>query len=214
LPRRRKAAALLPKKRPSQERSRATYDVIVDAAARVLERQGYAALTTNHVAKTAGVAVGSLYEYFDTKDAIVAEVVRRTVATVASEITAEYAAALRGSFDRNFRRFVHALFAAVEKRARLVRVVWHDVPFLWEIEEIQRLPELLLGIVRVGIPGATGSWVVRDPEAATFLLTVMVSSAVVESVITRPPQLTLAQLEEALTRFLAHALDLSAPGPA
>ena len=45
---------------PTQSRSQATYDSIVDAAARLLERHGYAALTTNHVAEAAGVAIGLL----------------------------------------------------------------------------------------------------------------------------------------------------------
>src|SRR3954470_19031614 len=85
-----KKAALMPKKAPTQERSQATYDSLLEAAARLLEKHGYAALTTNHVARAAGVAIGSLYEYFATKDAIVAEVVRKTVRSVAQEIATSF----------------------------------------------------------------------------------------------------------------------------
>jgi AcrR family transcriptional regulator len=58
-------------RKPRQDRSRATRDAILKAAAQLLSRRGYAALTTNHVAERAGVSVGSVYEYFRSKDAIV-----------------------------------------------------------------------------------------------------------------------------------------------
>ena len=65
------------RKRPSQARSKATIDVILIAAARVLIESGYAKASTNKIANLAGVSVGSLYEYFPGKEAIYAEVQRR-----------------------------------------------------------------------------------------------------------------------------------------
>jgi AcrR family transcriptional regulator len=59
-----------PRKTPSQQRSRETVARILDAAARLLDEQGYAATTTNHVAELAGVSIGSLYQYFPNKDAL------------------------------------------------------------------------------------------------------------------------------------------------
>lgn len=63
------------RKAPRQQRSRATVDVIVEAAARVLARRGWARFTTNEIAAVAGVSVGSLYQYFPDKLAI-AEAIR------------------------------------------------------------------------------------------------------------------------------------------
>lgn len=65
-----------PKKIPRQARARATYDAILEAAAHILETGGAAALTTNLVAERAGVSIGSLYQYFPSKEAIIAELVR------------------------------------------------------------------------------------------------------------------------------------------
>lgn len=62
--------ALKPRKEPGQDRSRATVDAILEAAARVLIEKGYAGATTNHIAETAGVSIGSLYQYFPNKEAI------------------------------------------------------------------------------------------------------------------------------------------------
>lgn len=67
---------LEPRKRPHQQRSAATVDAILEAA-RILERKGLDALTTNAVAELAGVSIGSLYQYFPGKAAILAELIRR-----------------------------------------------------------------------------------------------------------------------------------------
>lgn len=58
------------RKKPVQERSRFTVDVILEAAVQVFEQYGYAAGTTARIAERAGVSVGSLYQYFPNKDAI------------------------------------------------------------------------------------------------------------------------------------------------
>lgn len=59
-----------PRKHPTQGRSRETVRAILEGAAQVLEREGYAAATTDRIAERAGVSVGSLYQYFPNKDAI------------------------------------------------------------------------------------------------------------------------------------------------
>jgi AcrR family transcriptional regulator len=65
-----------PRKKPAQQRSRETVRAIVTAAARILSRDGYEKTNVNHVAELAGVSIGSLYQYFPSKEALVAEVAR------------------------------------------------------------------------------------------------------------------------------------------
>ena len=61
-----------PKRRPPvQRRARATVDDILAAAARILEKRGARALNTNEVARVAGVGIGTLYQYFGSKEEIV-----------------------------------------------------------------------------------------------------------------------------------------------
>jgi AcrR family transcriptional regulator len=64
---------------PSQARSRALVERIVEAAARVFDERGYAAATTNHVAEGAGVSIGSLYQYFASKDELLVALAERHV---------------------------------------------------------------------------------------------------------------------------------------
>lgn len=66
-----------PRKEPRQARSRVLVDAIVGAAGRILPRLGFDELTTHQLAEVAGVSVGSLYQYFPTKEAIVATLIER-----------------------------------------------------------------------------------------------------------------------------------------
>lgn len=52
-------------------------ETILEATARVLVSRGWAGTTTNHVAAKAGVSVGTLYEYFPSKEALVTALVSR-----------------------------------------------------------------------------------------------------------------------------------------
>jgi AcrR family transcriptional regulator len=56
---------------PKQTRARATVADILEATRRIIESDGYEAVTTNKIARLAGVGVGSLYQYFATKEAVV-----------------------------------------------------------------------------------------------------------------------------------------------
>ena len=62
---------------PKQARSRATWEAIVEAAAQIVERGGAEALNTNEVAERAGVSIGTLYQYFPDKQAILLAAARR-----------------------------------------------------------------------------------------------------------------------------------------
>lgn len=65
-----KIMQLTPRKIPSQERSRKTVAAIYQAAAQVFSRHGYADTTTDQIAERAGVSIGTLYQYFPSKEAI------------------------------------------------------------------------------------------------------------------------------------------------
>ena len=65
------------RKEAIQGRSKATVEAILRAAAHILVRTGYEATTTNRVAVEAGVSIGSLYQYFPNKEAIVSALIDR-----------------------------------------------------------------------------------------------------------------------------------------
>lgn len=71
------SASLDPRKAPRQARAVATVEAIAQAATQLLREGGLAAMTTNAVAARAGVSIGSLYQYFPNRDALMVELIRR-----------------------------------------------------------------------------------------------------------------------------------------
>ncbi|WP_433931453.1 TetR/AcrR family transcriptional regulator [Sorangium cellulosum] len=65
------SASLSRRRKPRQTRSQVTYDALLTATARVLVKDGYEAASTNRIAQEAGVSVGSLYQYFSSKEGLV-----------------------------------------------------------------------------------------------------------------------------------------------
>jgi AcrR family transcriptional regulator len=65
------------RRKPVQRRSLVTVEAIIEAAAQIFERHGYAAGTTNRIAERAGVSIGTLYQYFPNKDAILVALAER-----------------------------------------------------------------------------------------------------------------------------------------
>lgn len=117
---------LRPRKKPVQPRARETWDCILEAAAQVLEAQGPAGFNTNVVAERAGVSIGSLYQYFPGKDALVIALMRREK----ERFSADAAAALAAPTGRA--ALEHLLGAAV--RQQLDRP---ELARLLDVEEIR-----------------------------------------------------------------------------
>lgn len=86
-----------PRKLASQKRSQATVDAILTAATRVLSRESLAGFNTNRVAEVAGVSIGSLYQYFPNKAAIVVALIDRDHAALADSLEALLARPAQGS---------------------------------------------------------------------------------------------------------------------
>jgi AcrR family transcriptional regulator len=206
VPRSSKRRAYRPKKKPRQARSRATYKALLDAGARVLIRHGYAALTTNHVAEVAGVAIGSLYEYFPDKETIVAEIVRRTVKEIVDEVTRGYESVLTVNFPIGLRSWVRAIFAAVRARRDLVRAIWRDVPFLHDLEEVIELQSTLVALAFRGRERVANPLIRAHPEAMIWLLTVMSAHAIVEGVVAPPRHISQEELEACFEDLMAGLL--------
>jgi AcrR family transcriptional regulator len=79
---RKRTVSLDPRKKPRQQRSQLTIDAIFEATIQVLLANGLEAITTGQIAERAGVSVGSLYQYFPNKSALLAAVVQRHVGQV------------------------------------------------------------------------------------------------------------------------------------
>ncbi len=191
-----------PRKAPAQDRSRATVDVILDAAARILVKGGYAAFTTNRVAETAGVSVGSLYQYFPNKESLLGELMRRHVEELERGMVAITADAAKRPLAETIRALIED-----NVRAHLVDPALHQVLS----EEVPRLGPLDWRIaygsraamrVRAALETRRSELAVGDLDLAVYLVTGAVESAIHDAVADRPDDLRSGALTEELTRMI------------
>lgn len=122
-------ARLAPRKLPQQARSEATVEAILQAAAQVFERHGYAAGTTNRIAERAGVSIGSLYQYFPSKDAILLALARRHIAEGTTLLRPQLDRLWAGCpLDDVLGEVVEAMVALHASAPQLHRVLFEETP--------------------------------------------------------------------------------------
>lgn len=103
-------------------------DRILDAAAAVLAEDGYQRASTNRIARKAGVSPGSLYRYFDDKDAIVTALSQRLVEDFSAELTPVLRTSVALPPEEATRRLTTAVLDALERHAALLRAIVDRVP--------------------------------------------------------------------------------------
>ena len=118
---------LTPRKLPKQARSEATVEAVLEAAAQVFECYGYAAGTTNRIAERAGVSIGSVYQYFPNKDAILVALVHRHLAEGTAALEPHLQRLSGGArFDDVLPDIVHATVALHALAPGLHRVLFEE----------------------------------------------------------------------------------------
>lgn len=115
-----------PRKTPRQERSRVLVEAILDAASRILVLQGREGVTTNGVAVVAGVSIGSLYQYFSNREAIIAAVAQRHAHQIYHRVADEDVSEAATLSDA-IRQIVAALFASHTIDPGLHTALVHDL---------------------------------------------------------------------------------------
>jgi AcrR family transcriptional regulator len=167
------------RKRPRQLRAQTTFDAVLEAAAELIAQQGFAATTTNAVAERAGISIGSLYQYFPNKTAILVSLLEQHIYEI-QPVIAECLTALADPatpFEDALRQLFLRLIEAHGHSPRLQQVLSEEVP---HPPSIQRLRQKLEG----GYVGQVAEILrqrpdvqVANPEVAAHVI-VVVSEAV------------------------------------
>lgn len=198
--------AVSPRKSPVQARSEQTVEAIVAAATRVLIKDGAPGFTTNKVAERAGVSIGSLYQYFPNKEAILAELVRRHLADLERGINDIADRAMTAPL-------ADVVYALIEDnvRAHLIDPKLHGVlteqvqslgRFRWQDEFYARVSAR----VRALLEARRADLTVKDLDLATYILTRTVEACVHQGVTERPQDLANGALARELTRMIIEYL--------
>jgi len=171
---------LRPRRTPRQDRSRATRERILAAAARVFADRGYAGGTTNHIAAEAGLSVGSLYQYFPNKDAVAAELMRAHVADGAAHVARRLAEVTGAGTEPDLTGRLRPLVdAAVDNHRgdlRLHRVLFEEAPRPADV--LRELHDLEDAAVSAGADILRADPTVRvdDPRLAAWFVAATIES--------------------------------------
>ncbi len=111
------------RKNPRQARATATIEAIIEAAAQVLQRDGEEGLTTAKVADRAGVSIGSIYQYFPNKEAILLALIRKERDAIGAEVARKIAEIEPKNGEDVVRAVISTLLVAFRPRRRRRKLV-------------------------------------------------------------------------------------------
>jgi AcrR family transcriptional regulator len=158
-----------PRKVASQERSRATVDALVEATARILVKEGFDKASTNRIADVAGVSVGSLYQYFPGKEALVAAVIERHQQEIMQTVRGELAEVLAQPVEKAMRKLVAVAVKAHRVNPRLHRVLAEQIPRVGKLEELETFNRENYTLFRTYLESHRDELGVDDLELASFV---------------------------------------------
>lgn len=203
---------LQPRKQPRQVRAELTRQRILTAAAHVFAEHGYAAGTTNRIAERARISIGSLYQYYPNKDAILVDVVTRHLDAGKEAMDRRRLEELPESIEEIIRVFVRITIENHLDDAQLLRVMLEQAPrsdelreriaahersrVVWTRELFDRHPE-----VRV-----------TDTHTAARLAVATVE-LVVHQLIADPDPVVIPRFENELVAMLTRYLTAASPAP-
>ena len=158
--------------KPQQRRSRETVEAVIEAAAQVFEAYGYAAGTTNRIAARAGVSIGTLYQYFPNKDALVVALLERHLADAMRRLHEWVARAVAEprSLRDTLALFVEGMIELHGGRPRLQHILLEETQITPRLHEAlhqieQQGAKTIAGLLR-GVPEVRRT----SLEAASFLI--------------------------------------------
>ena len=119
-------ASLNPRKAPRQSRAQATHDAILEAATQILSAVGLNGFNTNAVAARAGTSIGSLYQYFPNKDALMVALIHRQKIGMFKTISLAMAKATERDLETSIRILIRAVMEHIRDDSLLAMAIDHE----------------------------------------------------------------------------------------
>ncbi|MCK1391070.1 TetR/AcrR family transcriptional regulator [Bradyrhizobium sp. 1] len=158
-----------PRKNALQARSRATVDALVEATARILVREGFEKTSTNRIADIAGVSVGSLYQYFPSKEALVAAVIDRHNEEIMGLVRTALTEVADLPIDKAVRKLVTVAIEAHRINPKLHRVLAEQIPRTGQLADVEAFNREIHTLVRAYLESRRKEMRKVDVDVATFI---------------------------------------------
>jgi len=158
-----------PRKKASQERSRATVDALVEATARILVTEGFDGASTNRIAEKAGVSVGSLYQYFPSKEALVVAVIERHQRELLQVVRGALEEVRALPLERAIRKLVVTAIEAHRIDPRLHRVLAEQTPRTGKLANVDVFNSEVYALFKAYLASHRREFRTVDLELAAFV---------------------------------------------
>lgn len=203
------AAKTTARKSAVQARSRSTVEALLAATERVLVRDGYDRASTNKIAEAAGVSVGSLYQYFPSKEALVAAVIHRHNAAMLELVRTSLARVATLPPYETARELVRAMIEAHRLAPRLHRVLVEQTPRVGSLEILEQLEDEVVTLIHGHLESRRELLRVRDVGMSAFIVTRAVEAMTHAAVLRRPELLDdprfVDEVADLVARYVARA---------
>jgi AcrR family transcriptional regulator len=174
----------------SQKRSRLTVDALLGATARILIKEGYDRASTNKIAAAAGVSIGSLYQYFPSKEAVVAALIERHTQELSQLVLNALLKVSARPLEIGTRELVAAAIDAHRVDPKLHRVLAEEVPRIGRLENIDAVERSAGALIRGYLEAHRSEIDLADLDLAAFILSTTVEALTHTAVLRRPDILT------------------------
>ena len=176
----------VPRKHATQARAQATVEIILKATARILVRDGYDHASANKIAIAAGVSIGSLYQYFPSKEALVAALVDRHIGEMIELVRKEIPILITLPLRPAIERAVRLMVAAHSVDPKLHKVLVEQGPRVGRLEHVERVEREMIGLARVYLEAKRDEISVTDLDLSAYIMVGMIESLTHAAVLTRP----------------------------
>jgi AcrR family transcriptional regulator len=187
------------RREPKQRRARETVEAVLDAAVRILKREGTGAITTNRIADVAGVSIGSVYQYFPDKRAIFVALHDRHVEAIDRVVQGALVEHAAAPLEDLMRALIDAMVDVHAADPELHELLSTEVPH--GADATRAFDVRLRGAFRLALASrADELGRGRDVERVAFVVAQMVDALSHGAVLRRPPRMSLASAKEEAAR--------------
>jgi AcrR family transcriptional regulator len=193
-----KKPAISPRKRPKQTRSQSLVDSALEAAARILSSLGYDAASTNRVAETAGISIGSLYQYFPNKDALIGAVIDRTIEEFMKRLEKDFEGHAELSVEQGIEVVTRRLVTSYMGKRKLLSVVFEQVSRVQRMKNILHARRHGARLVKASFERNRDRIHVADVDRASYIVVNAVMGVMLTAIVDEALPLNETQLADEL----------------
>jgi AcrR family transcriptional regulator len=171
---------------------------------------GFDGLTTNAVAAAAGVSIGSLYQYFPNKEALVSALLQRHMEDMNAIVLAELTRVANLPIAEAARCVVELSIKAHAVDPALHQVLTEQVPRVGKLAKLRDLDELCHRMVAGLLSARRRELAIRDPDMAAFIIVSAIESVIHRAALLYPQRLRDPRLVDETTLLVTRYLGVAA----